>query len=131
MLRCAERYYVTQGYQQTTLVDKELTESSGGPPCITQPSPPSVTLTLSTQSNSNTLPNFSLSLDSTPCKTQTALPCVTQTPSNKTPTTQPCVTQNLSIQSTSNTQPTRLMFMKHYAPNRCLCIKVAKSTMCN
>ena len=24
-----------------------------------------------------------------------------------------------------------LMFMKHYAPNRCLCIKVAKSTMCN
>ena len=23
------------------------------------------------------------------------------------------------------------MFIKHYAPNRCLCIKVAKSTMCN
>ena len=22
-----------------------------------------------------------------------------------------------------------MMFMKHYAPNRCLCIKVAKSTM--
>ena len=26
---------------------------------------------------------------------------------------------------------TRMMFIKHYAPNRCLCIKVAKSTMCN
>ena len=25
----------------------------------------------------------------------------------------------------------RMMFIKHYAPNRCLCIKVAKSTMCN
>ena len=23
---------------------------------------------------------------------------------------------------------TRLMFIKHYAPNRCVCIKVAKST---
>ena len=28
-------------------------------------------------------------------------------------------------------QKTRMMFIKHYAPNRCLCIKVAKSTMCN
>ena len=26
---------------------------------------------------------------------------------------------------------TRMMFIKHYAPNRSLCIKVAKSTMCN
>ena len=26
---------------------------------------------------------------------------------------------------------TRMMFIKHYAPNRCLCIKVAKSTMFN
>ena len=26
---------------------------------------------------------------------------------------------------------TRMMFIKHYAPNKCLCIKVAKSTMCN
>ena len=26
---------------------------------------------------------------------------------------------------------TIMMFIKHYAPNRCLCIKVAKSTMCN
>ena len=25
----------------------------------------------------------------------------------------------------------RMMLIKHYAPNRCLCIKVAKSTMCN
>ena len=24
-------------------------------------------------------------------------------------------------------QPTRMMFIKHYAPNRCLCIKVANS----
>ena len=24
---------------------------------------------------------------------------------------------------------TRMMFIKHYAPNRCLCIKVAKSTI--
>ena len=24
-----------------------------------------------------------------------------------------------------------MMFIKHYAPNRCLCTKVAKSTMCN
>ena len=28
-------------------------------------------------------------------------------------------------------QKTRMMFIKHYAPNRCLCIKEAKSTMCN
>ena len=26
---------------------------------------------------------------------------------------------------------TRMMFIKHDAPNRCLSIKVAKSTMCN
>ena len=26
---------------------------------------------------------------------------------------------------------TRMMFIKHYVPNRCLCINVTKLTMCN
>ena len=36
-----------------------------------------------------------------------------------------------SYEKEENTQVTRMMFIKHYAPNRCLCIKVAKSTICN
>ena len=35
------------------------------------------------------------------------------------------------IQWISTFYKTRMMFIKHYAPNRCLCIKVAKSTMFN
>ena len=31
----------------------------------------------------------------------------------------------------AKSEETKMMFIKHYAPNRCFCIKVAKSTMCN
>ena len=40
-----------------------------------------------------------------------------------------CLKENSALQHLEI--KTRMMFIKHYAPNRCLCIKVAKSTMCN
>ena len=33
----------------------------------------------------------------------------------------------LTLTTMRTQQPTRMMFIKHYAPNRCLCIKVANS----
>ena len=38
---------------------------------------------------------------------------------------------NEELKFLGKSKKTRMMFIKHYAPNRCECIKMAKSTMCN